>query len=70
LGGEHYQYRMGLYDEEEFARERDGWKVLLNSARGIRAQWCRSGANFSAAFARELNGLLASPCEQPGRAAE
>ena len=55
---EHYQYRMGLYDEAEFTHERENWKTVLGSSPGLVALWCRSSGNYSAEFAAEVNGLL------------
>jgi hypothetical protein len=54
----HYQYRMGLFDESEFARERLGWKDALARNRGIRAEWCRNTAIYAAEFVAEVNGLI------------
>jgi len=65
---EHYQYRMGLYDDEEFVHERNNWKGVLASNRAAREVWCRSNRNYSAAFAAEVNALLApGACEATQR---
>ena len=55
---EHYQYRMGLYDEAEFTHERQNWKGVIGSSPGIVALWCRTSGNYSAEFANEVDGLL------------
>ena len=55
---EHYQYRMGLYDEEEFSRERENWRAVLAENMGMVALWCRSRRNYSAEFAAEVDALL------------
>lgn len=55
---EHYQYRMGLYDEDEFARERRNWQAVLGEGGGVLRVWCQTSANYSAEFAKELNGLM------------
>jgi hypothetical protein len=56
---EHYQYRMGLYDETEFTRERNTWKGVLLTNPGVLEFWCRNNkGNFSAEFARDMNGLI------------
>lgn len=55
---EHYQYRMGLYDQAEFVHERNNWKGVLATNPSIRNVWCRSRGNYSGEFAKELNGLL------------
>jgi hypothetical protein len=56
---EHYQYRMGLFDEAEFVRERNNWRGVLATNLGIREVWCRNSENYSAEFAAEVNRLLA-----------
>jgi len=61
---EHYQYRMGLYDDAEFVHERNNWKGVLAANRGLREVWCRNRDNYSAEFAAEVNALLApGACE-------
>ena len=65
---EHYQYRMGLYDEQEFVHERNNWRGVLASNQGIREVWCRNSGNYSAEFAAEVNALLApGACEATQR---
>lgn len=54
----HYQYRMGLYDEEEFDRQRDAWSATLNESQGFRDYWCRVRTRYSPSFANEMNRLL------------
>lgn len=54
----HYQYRMGLYDEEEFDRHRDAWAATIRQSKGFVEYWCRVRQLYSAAFANELNRLL------------
>lgn len=56
----HYQYRMGLYDEEEFDRQRDAWRTTLRENQGFREYWCRVRALYSPSFADEMNRLLPS----------
>jgi hypothetical protein len=54
----HYQYRAGLYDEVEFARQREAWRVSIsNSVRG-REYWCRVRTLYSPEFMGELDSLL------------
>jgi len=55
---EHYQYRMGLYDEEEFVHERNNWRGVLENNKGLAVVWCRSRANYSSEFAADINRLL------------
>lgn len=54
----HYQYRMGLYDEEEFDRQREAWSVTLRESQGFREYWCHVRARYSPSFANEMNRLL------------
>jgi hypothetical protein len=54
----HYQYRMGLYDEEEFDRHRDAWAATLRQSKGFVRYWCRVRQLYSPAFANEMNRLL------------
>jgi hypothetical protein len=55
---EHYQYRRGLYADEEFSHERETWRSLLGMHMGVVAQWCRTRGQYSAEFATEVNALL------------
>ncbi len=54
----HYQYRMGLFDEEEFVRERRSWQPALTANRQFVELWCRTSGNYSAEFAAEISALL------------
>ena len=55
----HYQYRNGLYDEEEFAGSRVGLKWRL-SRPGVAAIWCDTAYQYSPAFVAEVEPLLPS----------
>jgi hypothetical protein len=54
----HYQYRMGLYDEAEFARQKLAWRASMT--RGVLAinYWCSVRDLYSEEFADEMDGLL------------
>lgn len=54
----HYQYRMGLYDEAEFDRQRLAWKASMTSSALAIGYWCGVQGLYSAEFAREMNGLI------------
>jgi hypothetical protein len=54
----HYQYRLGLYDESEFVKQRVAWASYLARSEGGVAQWCASRDQFSPDFQREMNDLL------------
>ena len=60
----HYQYRVGLYDESEFERQRLAWANYMNGSARAPGVWCSYQHLVSAEFAAELNVLLTSdPCE-------
>lgn len=60
----HYQYRVGLYDESEFERQRLAWGNYMNGSVRAPGVWCHYQHLVSAEFAAELNALLTSdPCE-------
>jgi len=59
----HYQYRIGLYDEEEFAAQREAWRRVTINNSGTRDLFCGSRSVFSPYFVAELEGLLEEPCE-------
>jgi hypothetical protein len=54
----HYQYRLGLYDEEEFSKQREGWKSYVNSSRAIVMVWCYMRSAMSSDFVAEVDALL------------
>jgi hypothetical protein len=59
----HYQYRVGLYDDIEFSRQREAWRDTLRQSQLGREYWCRVRLLYSPEFVREMDGLLvASPC--------
>jgi hypothetical protein len=59
----HYQYRIGLYDDSEFARQRDAWSASLGRSRLTVEYWCKVRPLYSQEFAAEMDGLLADgPC--------
>ena len=55
----HYQYRNGLYDEDEFAGAREAWKSRL-SRPGVAAIWCDAEEMYSPEFVAEIERLLPS----------
>jgi len=54
----HYQYRVGLYDETEFARQRDAWKASFAKSDRAQDYWCRMRSLYSPEFASELDSLI------------
>jgi hypothetical protein len=59
----HYQYRVGLYDEIEFAKQRDAWQASLTNSSRSQTYWCRVRLLYSPEFMAEMDSLLADgPC--------
>lgn len=61
----HYQYRVGLYDDTEFARQREAWRGSMQRSQLSQNYWCRVRLLYSPEFAAEIDGLLAAgACEE------
>jgi hypothetical protein len=59
----HYQYRVGLYDEIEFAKQRDAWKASFTNSSRSQDYWCQVRSLYSPEFMSEMDSLLNdSPC--------
>jgi len=58
----HYQYRQGMFDEEEFEAERTAWKFVINRNRSFQKNWCLTRNNFSREYVAEIEGLLDTSC--------
>ena len=59
----HYQYRVGLYDEIEFDRQRDAWKRSFDLSARQADYWCRVRLLYSPEFMAEMDRLLTdNPC--------
>lgn len=54
----HYQYRMGLYDEEEFVKHKEAWRIVMNRDEATVNVWCERRQTFSSEYAAEMDGLL------------
>ena len=54
----HYQYRLGLYDDSEFFKQRDAWRSYINSSDAVSSVWCGIREEFSIEFENEVNQLL------------
>ena len=60
----HYQYRVGLYDDHEFERQKIAWGNYMNGSARAPKIWCEYQHVVSAEFAVELNTLLNNaPCD-------
>jgi hypothetical protein len=57
----HYQYRVGLYDEVEFSKQRDAWKAALDRSKGMYEYWCNVRVLYSPEYMSEMDALLPEP---------
>ena len=55
----HYQYRSGLFDEEEFAAIKNAWKAFVSSNPRIGDGWCRFRHTYSPKFQAEFETIFA-----------
>ncbi len=54
----HYQYRVGLYDEVEFSKQRDAWRAALENSQRMRVYWCEVRGLYSPDYMSEMDALL------------
>ena len=54
----HYQFRLGLYDEVEYSRQKAAWKATFASSVGFVKYWSEVRTLYSPRFAEEIDGLL------------
>ena len=54
----HYQFRLGLYDEVEYSRQKAAWKATFASSVGFVKYWREVRELYSPRFAAEIDGLL------------
>ena len=60
----HYQHRLGLYDDEEYSKQKAAWKQSFATGIGLVNYWCEMRTLYSPRFASEIDGLLPPPgCE-------
>ena len=57
----HYQFRLGLYDEVEYSRQKAAWKATFASSVGFVKYWSEVRMLYSPLFAAEIDGLLPPP---------
>ena len=55
----HYQYRQGMYDEEEFSKHLDTMGSVLNESDTFMRDWCKNRLRYSAPFAAEMDSMIA-----------
>ena len=68
----HYQYRQGLYDEVEYAAQKEAWSRTMARSVGLAVYWCAVRDLYSPRFRAELDGRPAartcgSERSRPGR---
>ena len=56
----HYQYRVGLYDEVEFSKQRDAWQNSIEKNAGMRVYWCEVRQLYSPEFMTEMDSIMPS----------
>ena len=54
----HYQYRLGLYDEAEYAAHRESWRAYFAFGKMRAKTWCEYREISSAEFAAEIDSLI------------
>ena len=65
----HYQFRLGLYDEVEYERQKAAWKATFANSVGFVNYWSEVRTLYSPRFASEIDGLLPpEPVKQPSHA--
>lgn len=57
----HYQYRVGLYDEVEFSRQKEAWRAAMIRSLGMRVYWCDVRALYSPEFMADMDALVPEP---------
>ncbi len=63
-----YQYRLGLYDEVEYSRQKDAWRATFASSIGLVKYWSEVRMLYSPRFESEIDGLIPSPGPGPAPA--
>ena len=58
-----YQYRNGLYEDEEYLPQRASWIRFINEQDFTRRNWCNQRDQRSAEFVLEINSLIDVPCD-------
>ena|SRR5690242_18574149 len=54
----HYQFRLGLYDEVEYSKQKAAWKATFADSVGFVKYWSEVRSLYSPRFAAEIDGLL------------
>ena len=56
----HYQYRMGLYDDTEYAAHLESWRDYLAYSEALVEYWCANRHAMSQEFSHEIDSLMTS----------
>ena len=54
----HYQYRIGLYDDAEFERQREAWRASFTRSALQKTYWCEVKSHYSESFSAEIDALF------------
>ena len=54
----YYQYREGLFDEEQYQGMQGSWRGYVNQAPSIARMYCRIRPSLSPSFRTMMNGLV------------
>ena len=54
----HYQYRKGMYDEDEYSKHLETMRVVLENSKGLVTYWCLRRSMYSAAFASVIDVIV------------
>ena len=54
----HYQYRMGLYDDSEYAAQVDSWRRYINFSKAVADAWCSIRDIANEEFASDVDRLM------------
>jgi len=54
----HFQYQMGLIDEQEFQAYRDSWTGIARASNGFARVWCGSRKSAAADFRLEMDKIF------------
>jgi hypothetical protein len=54
----HYQYRNGMFDENEFDAERQTWRFLVMQNKSFPRNWCLTRQNYSPEFVVDLESFF------------
>ena len=54
----YYQYRSGLYDEADFSRHKNAWRIIMNGDSPTADVWCSRRSTFSRDYVAEIDSVL------------